>query len=414
MTPMATVLTLILLLSPPSDTVLLAPAEALRRVAEAPRVFAARERGRAGQRRAEQARAWPNPGLTVAIENFGAEEAVTGLAAPEGLEGQAVLGYRVPVGGDRGAAIREADAMARAGEAEAARVAGDAVVRTVSAAAATDRERALLAQAEVEARTLRRLADALTLQAREGRASDGEAARARLAATLAEGRVAEARASLAATATELARLLGYPPDRSVRIASVACRMLPEREATAPPELDAARSRETAAEAAVARVKAGRIPDLEPQVGLRRAAGTGAAYVGLGLQLPVFDRSSRAVEAAAAELSAARAERRAAAVEVEAQRTAAARAMEALQAAGARFQAGWLDDLARVVEATEARYELGEGTLVELLDGRRARSEALASRERWRAAWRIQRARLLRLSGAEATPDFFCDPLVEED
>lgn len=406
----------LILLTLAPDTVRLDPTEALARVLDgSPRVEAALAARNAGVARAGQARAWSNPSLSVTVENLGAARAVTGLPSPEGLEGQATLGFRLPVGGDRSSRIRQADALSRAAGADAAYVRGDAVVAAVVAVAAAQRDWALAEHADREAQTLRRLADALTLQADEGRASEGDAARVRLAAILADGAAADARATAAGSMAELARRLGYAPTDAVEIASVGCSLPSVPDAVGlPPELEAARSREDAARAGVALSRAARIPDLEPQLGFRRAAGTEALYVGLGFQLPLFDRGSRSVDAANADLASVQADLRATVEETESRRVATRRAMEALEGAGARFREGWVEDLARIVEATEARYDLGEGTLVELLDGRRARFEALAARERWRAEWRTRRAQLLRLSGVAAIPDFFCDPLADLD
>jgi outer membrane protein TolC len=406
---------LLILGSPQADTVRLSPAEALERVrATSPTLEAARQRSLGAEARAGQARAFANPILTTQVENVGAARDVTGLPAPEGLEGQSFLSFPIPVGGDRSARIREADALADAAGADADAVRGDVVLGAVVAVAVAERDGVVADQAGAEARTLELLADALTLQAEEGRASEGDAARARLAAALADGRAADARAAAAAAEAELARVLGLPPDRAVRVEGGACAAtatLPEPGS--PPELRSGRAREDAARAALDRAEAARIPDLRPEAGWRRGAGVDGLYLGLGVELPLFDRGGRARDAAAAELRAASAELRAVEREVESRRLAAARALAALEEAGTRFRAGWVADLSRVVEATEARYELGEGTLTELLDGRRARFEALVSRERWRAAWRIQRARLLRLDGAEATPALFCDPLERD-
>lgn len=398
-----------------ADTVELSPSEALRRFLESsPRVEAADHLVRAGSARAVQARAWTNPMLSFSVENLGAAEAVTGLPAPDGLEGQALLGLVLPLGGGRGAGIRQADARVRASTADAEWVRGDAAVQAVGAAASAQRDRRLAVLAAEEAGTLRSLADARSAQAAEGRASEGEAARIRLAAALAEATLAEARGAEAVATAELARILGYGPGTVVRVAAGNCSTAGAPDGGSPPEVDAARAREEVARAGLDLARASRIPDLQPQVGFRRAAGTDALYVGLGFQVPLFDRRGGFVDAASAELAAAEADLRASMEAVEARRTAAARALEALDEAGAGFRTGWVDDLDRVVEATEARYELGEGTLVELLDGRRARFEALSSRERWRAAWQTQRALLLGLSGVGPTPDLFCDPLAPEN
>lgn len=396
-----------------ADTVEITPAEALERArATSPRLEAALARGRQAAGNARQETAWANPVLAMSVDNIGAEEEVTGIAGARGLEGQAVLGFTIPLGGDRGAAIRRSDALARASSARADATAVDVTVMAVHAVASAQRDRVLARLAAREAETLDALAGALTLQAAEGRISEGDAARARLEATLAGGTAADAAAVAAASGAEAARLLGYPVDTNVRLRADACRLptLPDTTAT-PPGLQAARADAEAADAGLDGARAARIPDIAPQVGVRRTMGVEALYVGLNLELPLFNRRSAAADAAAAARDASRAQLALAEASLGAERAAAREAVMALEGAGSRFRQGWVEDLAAAVEATEARYAEGEGTLTELLDGRRARLQALASRERWRAAWRVQRARLWQLSGADPGPDIFCDPLA---
>jgi uncharacterized membrane protein YccC len=95
--------------------------------------------------------------------------------------------------------------------------------------------------------------------------------------------------------------------------------------------------------------------------------------------------------------------------LDAQHTAALRALQALEAAGSRFDEAWIRALDQAVEASEARYTLGEGTLTELLDGRRARLQALADREYWRAEWLVWRGRVARTAGRPITEDILCAP-----
>jgi cobalt-zinc-cadmium efflux system outer membrane protein len=411
-----------------ADTVRVPADTALARVlSQAPGVAAAAHRADAAAARAEQARAFGNPHLSVNVDNVGAEEEVTNIAGWRGVEGQAVLTFGLPLGGDRGARIAESDALARGATARARVARADAVLEAVRATAAARRDTRLAAQAREEVATLDRLAIALGAQAAVGRAPEGDAARARLAVSAAREELAARRAEAALSQAQVAQVLGYSPGDAVRVEGGACRVDPavsprgEAGATTPPsgspgapELLVADARESEGAAGLDLARAGRIPDLAPEVGLRRTMGVEALYAGLSLELPLFGRRSRAVDAAAAEARSAAAEARDLRRAVSAELGAARAALQALGEAGAHFtDAGWGSDLARTVEAVEARWELGEGTLMELLDGRRARLEALSARERWAAAWLVARARLFRLLGVEPTSDLFCDPLSRQ-
>src|SRR5690606_2106471 len=120
---------------------------------------------------------------------------------------------------------------------------------------------------------LDQLAATLSAQAALGRASDGEAARAHLAAVSAHAAAAEVAVETSATDAHLASLLGLPPSTIVEVVGAPC----EPVATAPgplasaltevPEIAAANARAQAASAALAESRARRIPDLLPQVGV---------------------------------------------------------------------------------------------------------------------------------------------------
>ncbi|NNF29266.1 MAG: TolC family protein, partial [Gemmatimonadetes bacterium] len=95
------------------------------------------------------------------------------------------------------------------------------------------------------------------------------------------------------------------------------------------------------------------------------------------------------------------------------RVAAREGMVALESGGAVFDEDWFNALDRAVTAAEARYELGEGTLFELLDSRRARLQALDDYHAWLAEWWAARARLARLEGRAVDADLIClDPFRE--
>jgi outer membrane protein TolC len=114
-----------------------------------------------------------------------------------------------------------------------------------------------------------------------------------------------------------------------------------------------------------------------------------------------------VESARAEEAAAAAELDRIVRSVAAGQESSRRALAALESAGTRYTDEWTDALDRAVLSAEASYRLGEGSLTELLDGRRARLQALDGYERWRADLFMQRAHLARLTGAPIDASLLC-------
>jgi cobalt-zinc-cadmium efflux system outer membrane protein len=403
----------------PPDTVVLDAAEAFRMALEAaPTMTTADRRLRASEARIEQASAWPNPLLSVTAENVGASRSVSGVEGIRGLEGQVVLGTTLPLGGDRRAARSWAEASALEARSLSAGAEVDVRLALVEALANVERDRARLERARAEAVGLEQLAGALSEQAARGRAADGEASRAHLASVSAHAAAAEIAVEASMSETRLASLLGLPPSTIVEVVAAPCvppsavggegasavAELPEV-----PELAAAKARERAASAALAESRARRVPDLLPQLGVRRVGGISALYVGVSMTLPVFDRASGSVRAASHELEAAAAEAERVQRALGAEREATKRGWVTLEEAGRLYDAIWLAALDRAVSAAEARYRLGEGTLTELLDGRRARQQALDDYERWRAQMVIQSARLARLEARPIEAALVCTP-----
>lgn len=399
--------------APSGDTLVLRPEAAFDRALEAaPVLEAARRRAAGAGALVRQAGTWSNPVLSVTAENVGATRPISGVPGLNGLEGQAVLSGVLPIGGDRGA--DRALAEARLWEARSLQAGTEADVRMdvvrVLAQATRDGERLRRALDEVDG--LERLAQALDAQAAAGRSSAGEAARAHLAMVSAQTVAAEAAGRAAASEEELAMVLGLEPGTAVTVELPVCRTSASSpagtEATArSPDVLAASARRRAATAGVAQRRAARVPDLIPQVGVRRAAGVSALYLGFSMELPFFNRGGAGVEAALAEEAASTAELTQVERAVAARRESARRALLALEAVGARYTPAWERALDQAVRSAEARYRLGEGTLTELLDGRRARFQALDDYERWRAELFTQRADLARLSGRTIDTSMLC-------
>jgi len=400
----------------PADTLVLTADEAFQRALQsAPTLQASRSHASAADALVRQAGAWFNPVFSITAENLGATQPTTGIKGIEGVEGQAVIGGLLPIGGDRGA-LREA-AEARLLEARSTESLAEADLRASLivgiAHAARDDER--LRRAREEASGLEALARALAAQAEAGRASDGEAARAHLAMVSAHTAAAVVAAEAASSRERLTLLLGLAPRTAVRVRLPSCSPPPTQpEPSQPPEVAVAAARRQAAAAASSQLRAARIPDLIPQVGLRRSAGVSALYLGLSIVLPVFDRSGASIAAAASEETATLAALDRVEREVAAERASALQGLIVLEEAGARYTIAWTAALDGAVRSAEARYRLGEGTLTELLDGRRARLQALDGYEAWRAELFTQRARLARLSGTPIDATTLCGATLPTD
>lgn len=409
-------LLLLAVLQSPADTVALDVGAAFRRAMEiAPAVVAADLRAQAAFDRVAQADAWPNPSFTVNAENLGRQQRLTGLSGFEGTEGQAVLSADLPFGWERAAEQASARAAATFSGASARIARYEAGMDALTAIGAVLRDRALVTSARQEAETLTEFADVLALQASEGRAAAGDAARAALARGLASTRVARREAALAGSEAELSRRLGYPPDTQLVLDAPVCGSPPGPRTYTPPmaafpELDLAAAHVDAAQAGITQARGLRAPDFTPQVGLRRVGGLNALYLGIGTTLPLFDRGSRRIDAARAEYQAASEEAAAVEADLLARVVAARRSLRALESAGRGFNEAWFASLEQTVTAAEARYELGEGGLFELLDSRRARLEALDDYSVWQAEWWYARVALERLEGRELDASLIClDP-----
>ena len=269
------------------DTLRLDAAQALRRaVAQAPALRAAAARESASVAMVRRAEAWRNPVFSVTAENLFAEVQTTGKSGIAGIEGQAIIEQTLTVGGDRGAAISEARALAGVAGAAWAATEADLRVQAVEAIALADRDAAIARFAAQESVALRQVATIMARRAAEGRSSGGDAALASLEAASAASLAARRGAQAAGSQAELARVLDVPPGEYVEVLSEACALpaLPGSGAR-PAELLQADFSVAAADAAVARASAARVPDLRPSAGLRRTQGFSGLWLGLSLDIP---------------------------------------------------------------------------------------------------------------------------------
>jgi cobalt-zinc-cadmium efflux system outer membrane protein len=230
--------------------------------------------------------------------------------------------------------------------------------------------------------------------------------------------LARREAAVAAGGEEIARKLGYPTSTPIRIVSGACtareRALPGEHVAVPPELELARARLDVASGAVELAGAAGSLQLTPQMGVRRTGGNTGLYLGLQTTLPIFNRGSGAVSAARSEELAAVSELTDAESRWDAATSTARRTLAALERAGSGFDSGWFGSVEQTVIAAEARFELGESTLAQLLDARRARLQALEDYARWQAEWWEARTGLAVLEGAALEGGLLCTDPYRED
>ena len=392
------------------DTLRLDAAQALRRaVAEAPAIRAAAARDSASRALIRRAGSWRNPVFSVTAENLGAEVQTTGKSGLAGVEGQAIIEQTLTRGGDRGAAIAEARAMAGAAGATWAGTEADIRLQAITAIALAERDAANAHFASQESVVLRQVAAMMARRAAEGRSSGGDAALASLEAASAASAAARRGAQAAESQAELARAVGAAPGEYVKIETTSCPVTgPAVAGTRPPELVRADFDVAAADAAVGIARAARVPDLRPSAGLRRTQGFSGLWLGLSIDIPIMPSGSASEQAARFQAAAARDEREALARQVAARGAGAEAALQQLDQASGVFDAQLVADLERAVRSAESRYAGGEGTLVEMLITRRARLALLTEYEEWRAAQRIARGRAARLNGVPIDAEMLCD------
>ena len=396
-----------------TDTLRLTAAAALQRaLAQAGPVHAAVARERAAQAGIRHARTWNNPIFNATAENIGAQQEVTGKSGLAGIEGQVTLQQHLTLGGDRGAAVREAEAIAGAAGAGATIARGDATVGAVSAMAMATRDARIARHSAEEVVTLDALARAMTRRAEEGRSSGGEAARVRLELVTMRSLAARRGAAAAESQAELARRLGVPSAQPIVIEWPACTSGPPSAPmdSLPPDLQQARFNADAARAAADRARAARVPDLAPMAGLRRTAGYSGLLLGVSMELPLLRSGAAAEESARFQVEAAESLRVDLERRVAAQLAGADAALASLAEAAQAFDKLLLDDLDRAVRAQQSRLEQGEGTIAELLDARRARVNTLNEYAEWRAMRADLRARRARLAGRPVDAQVLCEDL----
>lgn len=198
-----------------------------------------------------------------------------------------------------------------------------------------------------------------------------------------ETRLENARTEQTATAGEIGILLGLPGWRPEALGEPGPLGVPDdpRQLWSAaeeknPELETMRREEIAAEAGIERARRERWPTPTLQAGTAytdKPYGM-TPYVGIAVELPIFDRGQGGLARAEAEKRRVQAERDFVASRTRVELERATELLKRRRAARDRFEREVLAHLPDLKQMAESSYRLGQGTLLELLDASRSRTE----------------------------------------
>ncbi|GAB6067811.1 hypothetical protein JCM13664_11300 [Methylothermus subterraneus] len=249
---------------------------------------------------------------------------------------------------------------------------------------ADQRRVALLEEAATEVERLVRL---VAGRAQAGEASRYDLLRIRLEAESLGARLNALRGEVTATARSIGVMLGFPDWRPTALGELRPLEVPADAAALwaaaeqnNPELIAARSEEAAADATVARARRERwpVPSLLAGTAFTDRPYGNTVFSGVSVDLPIFDRGQGNLARAAAQMRQAQLARELIAVQA---RTALERAVDLIRqrrATRIRFEQEVMARLEDLKAMGEAAYRLGKGSLLELLDAFRSRTETRLS------------------------------------
>lgn len=283
----------------------------------------------------------------------------------------------------RRARLTAADAEIDAARARALLARGDLVVEAgaafVELLAAQERSAVL----DAAATELERLREVVAGRQRGGLASRYDLTRIEVELGGWHARALEAKAEVSDAAAHLAGVLGLPQWRPRAQGSLA--PLPDDAAQPPtedhPAVLAAQRDERAAAAEVEVARSERWPGVSVNLGRSRSSGPyGAAnYLGLSVEVPLFDTRRGGFERARAEAHAAALGSALVRSETEIARERYARLVEGRREALAVFHARAADRLAELRGMAQDAYVYGEGAIVDLLDAARTDFELRLTR-----------------------------------
>lgn len=296
---------------------------------------------------------------------------------------QVTLEMPLLIAGQRGARIEAAEKGVSAAEAdvEAEYAALVHETRRLFVKLLAGQER--VAVLEETAREMNRLTAIVGGRKQAGNASAYDALRIGVEASGIATRLETARSDLAESAGDLAVLLGLPDWKPIAAGRLAVLGVPADaqkllvEANrANPDLIAAERGETAAEAGLEKAKRERWPGVSVQVGTvyTDSPYSNTTFAGVSVEVPIFDRNQGGMTRAEAAKLAASLEYDYTASRTRVAIEHAASLLVRRRETRLKFEQEVLSKLPGLKSMGEAAYRLGKGTLLELLDSYRSRTE----------------------------------------
>lgn len=375
-----------------------------RAMGDHPSLAAASEAARAADALARQAKLRPNPTLDLQLEDFGGGGPVSGVG---GSQATYTLSQKIELGGDR-----EARSQAASRQADAARLrAGlnsldlrEAVELSFVEAQAAE---ALADVADARLDVAKDFAAAVDRRVRAAR--DPEAARARVAARLAETESQLASANARANAAKAALASYWGGGETLVVETQSFFTMSERTnaVNASPDIALAEAERDSAAAQVAVERAKRTPDPDVRAGFRqlREIDESAFIVGVSVPLPIWNRNSGAIAAAGAE-------KRRAEFAVAARERVLAREIAYLTAQMQAAKAEIAAYKERIIPASEralgqslSAYRQGGLSYIEVLDAQNSLADARMREIASLLSFHRAEIRLARLKGVMTADNF---------
>jgi cobalt-zinc-cadmium efflux system outer membrane protein len=222
------------------------------------------------------------------------------------------------------------------------------------------------------------LAQTVAKRVEKGEARPVEATRVEIELENVRSDLDAARTALGARQAELALWLGAPADRTLEAVAdlEATPTALDRETalykarSTHPALAAAKARTRALEAEVAVERRARVPSFDVNGFAESELDRRAYGVGLSVDLPVWNWNSGRIAQAEASLAAGRKQAEAAALDLEASVLDTQAACQASSATATRFKNNVVPRSESAAATMERTYQLGEASLLELIDSRR--------------------------------------------
>lgn len=347
---------------------------------KSPRYAALRQRIEAANAEVVAAGVLPNPKIS-----YGRYDLLTqhNTMYDGNVQQQVVLELPVLIAGQHGARVEAAEKRVAATEADIEAEYAGLVhsVWTLFVKQLADQQRAVVL--DETAHYMQHLTEIVSGRAQAGNASPYDLLRIELEAKSLQTRLETVRNDVSATAGELGVLLGLSGWKPQALGTLSYLNVPadteklwaEAERMNP-DLEAARRGEVAADAGLERARRERWPVPSFQVGsvfTDKPYGN-TSFAGMSVDLPIFDRGQGGMARAASEKQSALLERELTMARI---RSGLERAVDLLsrrRETRANFERNVVEKLTDLKNMGEASYRLGKGSLLELLDASRSRTE----------------------------------------